>query len=213
MMDSILPIKGFPGYTVRGVDVHSKRGTKRLKTQTDDVVTLKCDDGTYRHFSRGKVVWCARHGVNPMDVPRHKYSFSFRGDEVLCEFYADKCKKVQALINSRKKERIRKDYELLIEFAEHVLLMLDGDRRTEHEIYKILRNNVDDVAGYARKFVGYKRADEFAMLAADMTFDRIKQLEKCIPNPVAYMKILVRKMVKEHYQTKKMDIKDLESEI
>lgn len=213
MMDSILPIKGFPGYTVRGVNVHSKRGTKRLQTYTDDVVTLKCENGQYRHFSRGKIVWCARHGVNPMDVPRYKYSFSFRGDEVICEFYSEKCKKVQALINSRKKERIRQDYELLIEFAKNVLMMLDGDRWMEHEIYKLLRRNVDDVACYAKKWVGHKRAEDFAMLAVDMTFDKIKQLDKCVTNPVGYMKLMVRKLVYEHYQTKNADIKELESEI
>lgn len=195
MMDNKIPIKGFPGYYVRGLDVYGRSG-KKLKAWKRDVIQMYRTKDVKNAYSRMKIVWCANHNIDPKLIPA-EYSFTERDGVAVCEMFGDKMSRVR-LEHTREEEWIRKDYADAAEFIKLAVAMMDGVEGAEDLVYAYLQKYHDELEIYALSAVGgvgKHRAGIYADSAVNSTFEVIKKNKKAVFNPVGYMKLLVRNQI------------------
>ena len=194
-----LPIKGFNGYYVVGNFVWSRRTRVPvlLKGSRKDCITMIPTGGKkneHKTFTRAKIVWCARNGVNPSDVP-YEFAFKFDDDGVVVETFSDKMSEVRKRYPYE--QTVREDYRIMLGFASLAIRVIDGDYGAEAEAYSFLGSYRKDLERYALGYVGREKAKDYADKAVDIAYKDVCKCKKAIANPIGMMKLIVRRLIKQ----------------
>lgn len=205
-----LPIKGFDNYYVKGESVYSRRYGRPVKAGKNDVVQLWRDRRVYA-YSRAKIIWCAIYETDPTTIPRD-YAFTQKGGVPVCEKFGDKMSRVRKECSAVYDiEKTKNDYRVMMSFSALALNVISGDSDALRLAYTFLRSYRAELVTYAvlTGGVGKQRACEIADDAIDITYDTIKSFKKAVPNPLGYMKRMVRAIIVDKRKTKNSNFENV----
>ena len=144
------PIIGLDGYFVQGFEIIGKHG-RPLKADRRNVYSFRVGGKAY-HAELHKVVWCARHRVNVMDVPKD-YSFREVNGTNMVETFSDRMSSTRKALAQEVKVK-REDYDFVETFARMAKGLLDGEPDAKAKIFSLLNSKRDECVRYARTASG-----------------------------------------------------------
>lgn len=181
------PIIGLDGYFVQGFEIIGKHG-RPLKADRRNVYSFRVGGRAY-HAELHKVIWCARHRVNVMDVPKD-YSFREVKGTILVETFSDRMSNTRKALAQEVKVK-REDYDFIEKFARTARGLLDGEPDAKAKLFSLLNSKRDECVRYARTASGgvsQKKAELYTDTAILKVFEQICTGVYAVASPIASIK-------------------------
>jgi len=179
-----------PGTNIAVTDdcqIWSLRWNRVRKPDKHDIFPYYDLDGRRHTATRAKLVWTARHGVEPWKVPR-EFSFHIEDGKPVCETFGDRMARVRSQPWARASWQ---DYDFIEQFARACKEHMMGDRTAERRIFLMLHSKRQQLIDHARCTeggVGKKKAIDLADQAIQAVFEETVSGARAVPSPVASMK-------------------------
>lgn len=181
------PIIGLDGYSVQGFEVIGKHG-RPLKADRRNVYSFRVDGKVY-HAELHKLIWCARHKVNVLDVPKD-YSFrEFKGT-IFVETFSDRMSNTRKALAQEVKVK-REDYDFIEKYVQMAKAMLDGEPDAKAKLFSLLNGKRDEYVQYARTASGgvsRQKAELYTDQAILKVFNLICGGTFAVASPIASIK-------------------------
>lgn len=192
----MLPIIGLEGYYVQGFEIIGRHG-RPLKPGRRNVYTLQTNSGKAYHAELHKLIWCARHKVNVMEVPRD-YSFREMNGMIIVETFSDRMSNTRKALAQEVKVKYE-DYDFIERFAQTAKGMLKGEPDAKAHLFSLLNSKRDDYICYARTASGgvsQQKAELYTDQAIMKVFEQVCSGTFAVASPIASIKWHINHAIK-----------------
>lgn len=198
------PIIGLDGYFVQGFEIIGKHG-RPLKADRRNVYSFRVGGRAY-HAELHKVVWCARHRVNVMDVPKD-YSFREVNGTIMVETFSDRMSNTRKALAQEVKVK-REDYDFIETFARMAKGLLDGEPDAKAKIFSLLNSKRDECVRYARTASGgvsQQKAVLYTDKAILKVFEQVCTGVYAVASPIASIKWHINHSIRNGRKKRSID--------
>ena len=189
------------GYSVCGMEIIGKHGHPLLPDK-HNVVALRDRNSPKKRVRMpyAKVIYAAQHNIDIRDIPP-EYSFLEVDGEIQVFTYSGR---MAYLANERNKQYKLKleNYELIHEYAQHMIDFLNGDTEAKANVFKLLNKRREEFILYAQRQVGKPNAIDIADNAIFDTLELIFSGTYEVPSPIASVKWHINKIIRERRKTR-----------
>ena len=184
----MLPIIGLEGYFVQGFEVIGRHG-RPLKPGRRNVYTFQVKGSKPYHAELHKLIWCAWHQVNVMEVPKD-YSFREMNGTILVETFSDRMSNTRKALAREVKVKYE-DYDFIERFAQTSKGMLNGEPDAKVRLFSLLNSKREEYIRYARTASGgvsQQKAELYTDNAILKVFEQVCSGTFAVASPVASIK-------------------------
>ena len=184
----MLPIIGLEGYYVQGLEIIGRHG-RPLKPGRRNVYTFQTNSGKTYHAELHKLIWCARHKVNVMQVPKD-YSFRELNGTIFVETFSDRMSNTRRALAQQVKVKYE-DYDYIERFAQLAKRLLNGEPDAKANLFSFLNSKRDECIRYARTASGgvsQQKAELYTDQAILKVFEQVCSGTFAVPSPIASIK-------------------------
>lgn len=204
----MLPLIGLEGYHVQGFEIIGRHG-RPLKPDRRNVYTLQAGSGKVYRAELHKLVWCARHKVNVMEVPRD-YSFRELNGTILVETFSERMSNTRRTLAQVVKVK-QEDYDFIERFAHTAKAMLNGEPDAKASLFSLLNSKREDFIRYARTASGgvsQQKAELYTDRAIMKVFETVCRGTFAVASPVASIKWHINHAIRSGRKKRALNFKE-----
>lgn len=207
-MTTMIEIKGYPGYYLADDDKSIiGKWHREMKTYNNCVKLFR--DGKGKVIPVNKLIWCAKKGVSPDDIPKG-YSFRWFNGDIMAETFSDR----MSYVKRKSSPHVKMDSEQInyhknyFEILEEVFNNVEG---AQAKLFALINDDKEAFIKYACKLQNSKEKAEVLVDSAIMaTMEVICDDNTMVSNPRGCVKSYIRGLVRENKRIMFTDEKELD---